>query len=426
VGGEGRKVPKKLFYGYVVTAAGFSIWMIGGGSYSPCFSLFFKPLLAEFGWSRAETSLAFSLSYITQAICSILMGWLSDRVGPRLVVSVLGSFLGISYLLMSQITALWQFQLNYALVAGIALSTFTPPVMAAVSRWFVRRRGLMIGIVQGGLGIGGFVFPPFAGWLIVSFGWRSAYIIMGLIVLIGVVVSGLFLRRDPREMGQLPDGEEGTAPPVVQPKNPGFKKEGRSFQEVIHTSQFWLIAGIHWSFGFCRSTFIGHLAVHVQDLGFSLADGANVLAVVAGSSMIGRIGMGRMADLMGNRATFMISFGATTIALIWGLIAADMWKLYLFAFVFGFAWGAQAVLRFSITSEAFGLVSLGLLMGVFMVAESAAAAFGLYFAGYLFDISGSYQAAFWMGIGFSALGVLMAWRLKPLRREAGNSKPDGA
>jgi MFS family permease len=218
-------------------------------------------------------------------------------------------------------------------------------------------------------------------------------------------------------MGQLPDGESGFEVPVVEQKNPEPRRRGLSFQEVIHTSQFWVIAGLHWSFGFCRSTFIGHLAAHVQDLGFSLADGANVLAVVAGSSMIGRIGMGRMADVMGNRATFMISFAATTVALVWGLMAADLWKLYLFAFVFGFAWGAQAVLRFSVTSEVFGLASLGLLMGVFMVAESVAAGFGLYFAGYLFDISGSYQAAFWMGIGFSAVGVVMAWWLKPLSKE---------
>jgi MFS family permease len=284
----------------------------------------------------------------------------------------------------------------------------------------------MIGIVQGGLGIGGFFFPPFAGWLILSFGWRSAYVTMGLITLTGVMVSGLFLRRDPREMGQLPDGEIGIAVPVVEQKNPEPGRRGRSFQEVIHTSQFWVIAGLHWSFGFCRSTFIGHLAVHVQDLGFSLADGANVLAIVAGSSIIGRIGMGRMADVMGNRATFMISFAATTVALVWGLMAADLWKLYLFAFVFGLAWGAQAVLRFSVTSEVFGLASLGLLMGVFMVAESVAAGFGLYFAGYLFDISGSYQAAFWMGIGFSAIGIVMAWWLKPLLREVGGPKLERA
>jgi MFS family permease len=356
---------------------------------------------------------------------SIVMGWLSDRLGPRFVVAILGSFLGVSYLLMSQISALWQFQINYALIAGIGLSTFTPPVMATVSRWFVRRRGLMIGIVQGGLGIGGFLFPPFVGWLILSFGWRSAYVIMGWITLIGVMVSGLFLRRDPREMGQLPDGGSVFGVPIVEQKNPGFKRGGLSFQEVIHTRQFWVIAGLHWSFGFCRSTFIGHLAAHVQDLGFSLTDGANVLAVVAGSSMIGRIGMGRMADIIGNRPTFMISFAGTTAALILGLIAVDLWNLYLFAFLFGFAWGAQAVLRFSITSEVFGLASLGLLMGVFMVAESVAAAFGLYFAGHLFDISGNYQAAFWMGIGFSSIGIVLAWFLKPVLGAVGNSKSDG-
>jgi len=105
---------KRFFYGYIVAAAGFAIWLIGWGTYTPCFSVFFKPLLAEFGWSRAETSLAYSLSFLVQAGLAIMMGWLTDRLGPRIVMTVLGSFLGVSYLLMSQVSALWQFQINYA------------------------------------------------------------------------------------------------------------------------------------------------------------------------------------------------------------------------------------------------------------------------------------------------------------------------
>jgi MFS family permease len=174
-----------------------------------------------------------------------------------------------------------------------------------------------------------------------------------------------------------------------------------------------MIAGIYCSFGFCRATFLAHIPAHVQDLGFSLADGANVLAVITGSSMFSRIGMGRVADRMGNRKPFMISFAATTISLIWGLAADDLWKLYLFAFVFGVGWGNQAVLRFSLTSEVFGIASLGLVMGVLGVAESVAATFGSYFAGYIFDVFGSYQPVFWMGIGISVIGILLAWLLKP-------------
>jgi len=413
----GEAPKSQFFYGYVVTAAGFGIWFIGWGTFTPCFGVFFKSLLTEFGWTRAATTLAYSLSFMVQAAVAIVMGWLTDRIGPRAVLTVFGSFLGICYVLLSQITALWQFQITYALVGGIGISTITVPVMATVSRWFINRRGLMIGIVQAGVSIGGFLFPPFSVWLILAHGWRTAYAILGIIALVGIIGAGLFLRRDPGDVGQWPDGareemvKDITQTPLTS-LNPGF-----SLREAIRTSQFWVMAGLYGSFGFCRTTFTAHIAVQVQDLGFTLFDGANVLAVLTASSMIGRIGMGRVADKIGNRPAFIISFAATAIILGWGLIAHSLWGLYLFALVFGFGWGAQAVLRFAVTSEVFGMVSLGLLMGVFGFAESGAATFGSYIAGHIFDVTGNYQQAFWAGIVISVLGIVLAWLLKSPERK---------
>jgi MFS family permease len=408
-----RSNQPRFFYGYVVTAAGFTIWLIGWGTFTPCFSVFFKPLLAEFGWSRAETSLAYSLSFMVLATLGIMIGWLTDKLGPRIVVLVFGSFLGVCYLLMSQINALWQFQMNFALVGGIGASSIYIPVMVTVSRWFVKRRGLMIGIVQAGMGIGGFIFPPLTGWLILVHGWRSAYGILGIITFIGIIMGGVFLRRDPSDIGQLPDGVGGWMATEAKLQNSKIQGTGFSLREAIHTSQFWMIAGLYYSFGFCRSTFLAHIVAHVQDLGFSLTDGANVLAVIIGSSMFSRVGMGRVADKIGNRQAFMISFAATMVSLIWGLVAKDLWELYLFALVFGFGWGNQAVLRVGITSEVFGLASLGLVMGILGFAESGAATFGSFFAGYIFDVFGSYQLVFWAGIGVSIAGIILAWLLKP-------------
>jgi MFS family permease len=407
----------QLFYGYVVTAAGFSIWFIGWGTFTPCFGVFFKPLLNEFGWTRAATTLAYSLSFMVQAGVAIAMGWLTDKLGPKAVLTVFGSFVGISYLLLSQITALWQFQITYALIGGIGISTITVPVMATVSRWFIKRRGLMIGIVQAGVSIGGFLFPPFSVWLILAHGWRTAYAILGVVALVGITGAGFFLRRDPRELGQWPDSaREEMEKDITQPL-PASLNRVFSLREAMRTSQFWIMAGLYASFGFCRTTFIAHIAVQVQDLGFTLFDGANVLAVLTGSSMIGRIGMGRVADKIGNRPAFIISFAATAIILGWVLIAHSLWGLYLFALVFGFAWGAQAVLRFAVTSEVFGMVSLGLLMGLFGFAESVAATFGSYIAGHIFDVTGNYQQAFWAGIVVSVLGIALAWLLKAPERE---------
>lgn len=407
-----RKAAKsRFFYGYVVVAASFGVWLIGWGA-NNTFGVFFRPVLTDFGWSRADAILGYSVGMTVQAALSIITGWLTDKLGPRIVVIVFGSFLGLSYLLLSQVSALWQFQINYALVGAIGLSPLTVPLMATVARWFVKRRGLMTGIAQAGVGAGGLIFAPFAAWLISTHGWRSAYIVIGIITLVGIIVSGLFLRHDPRDVGQLPDGASGVAPETKK-QSESLQTAWLSLRRVLGTSQFWLIAGLYFSFGFCRSTFLNHIPAHVQDLGFSLADGANVLAVLIGVSMIGRIGMGRVSDIIGSQRAFMISYAITTAILIWGLVAKDLWGFYLFALFFGFGWGAQGTLTFSITSEVFGLLSLGSLMGVLYLISSAAGSFGSYFAGYFFDVFGNYQLAFLMGIAVSLMGIILARFLKP-------------
>jgi len=286
--------------------------------------------------------------------------------------------------------------------------------MVTISKWFIKRRGFMIGIVQAGNGVGGFIFPLISGWLILNYGWRSAYGILGIITLLGITIGGSLLRRDPIEMGEYPDGERLFLHEEENKDKSVSKEINIPFRKALYTIQFWMIAGLYFSFGFCRTTFLAHIAAHVQDLGFSLRDGANVLAFITGTSMFGRVGMGKIADKIGNRKAFIISFGLTGFSLFLGLIAKELWLLYLFSLLFGFGWGNQAVLRVSLTSEVFGLSSLGIIMGVLVFFESGAATFGSFFAGYIFDTFYSYNPIFLLGIGISIMGIILAWALRPI------------
>jgi MFS family permease len=126
--------------------------------------------------------------------------------------------------------------------------------------------------------------------------------------------------------------------------------------------------------------------------------------------------MGRLADALGSRPAFMMSYAVTSFAMIWGLFTHNLWGLYVFAVFFGFGWGAQAVLRIVVTSEIFGLVSIGLLIAVLGLPEAAAGALGSYYAGYLFDILADYAPAFWIGIAISTMGIILARLLKPIAR----------
>jgi sugar phosphate permease len=241
------------------------------------------------------------------------MGWLTDKLGPRFVVSFFGSFLGVACLLLSRVTELWQFTLCHALIFSIGTSTASVPIMATVSRWFVKRRGLISGLVQSGVGIGGFIIVPVTGWVISAYGWRTAYVVLAVVAFVGIIASGLFLGRDPRDMGLLPDGakdEDAVA---------GRQEPPLSIETIMRSKQFWLLAGLYFAFGFCRSTFITHVAPHVQDLGFTLTDAANVLAVINVSSIVGRIGMGRL-PMLGVRFAMIISYGATVVDMIWARV----------------------------------------------------------------------------------------------------------
>lgn len=392
---------KKFFYGYIIVVAGFFVWFFGYGTGQ--FGVFFKPLVNEFGWSRADTALAQSLNMIVMAGVTVVMGWLTDRIGPRMVVSIFGPFLGVCFLLMAHISALWQFHLNYALLAGIGGSVLAVPIMATVSRWFIKKRGIMSGIVQSG-NISSAFFAPFTAYLIVNNGWRNTYIINGTICFVGLLIAGLFLIRDPTDIGQLPDGATGT-PYTATTKGEKTPVSGLSLKEAVSTSQFWVVAGLFFSFGFCRDAFIAHTAPHVQDLGFSLTDAANVLAVLSAFSFVGRMSMGRVSDVIGARKALMMSEISTTVALILGLIMHSLWGLYIYAAIFGFGWGAQAVNRFSVSADAFGLASAGLIMGVLRIAESLAGAFGTWFAGWVYDTVGNYQPVFWVGIIISLMSI---------------------
>lgn len=401
------------FKGYIIVGACFCIWLIAWGTYST-FGIFYLPVMSEFGWSRASTVLSFSFASIVISLMGIVLGGMTDRLGPKLVVTIFGSFLGIAYLLLSRVSSLLQFQIYYALIAAIGLSTSTTPIMSTIARLFRDKTGLMIGIVQSGLGIGGFIFPPLVGWIILNYNWRVAYTVVGIISLTGIVLSGLFLGGDPENFSSAQDiGNKFTEFEAPEKQIKQFQKKGFTLWESLNTRQFWMIAGLYFTYGFCRNTILAHSAAHVQDIGYPITDAANVVVIIYTSSMAGRIILGHLADMLGNKPAFIMSCIATTISLIMVLMIRHLWGLYMFAFAFGFGWGAQAVLRFSIASEVFGLISIGLIMGVLTVAEAGAAAFGSYFAGYVFDSVGNYNLAFSLGLGLSITGIILTLLLNP-------------
>lgn len=409
---------KSFFYGYIIVLTAFGIYGISFGIVT-AFGVFFKPMLVELGWTRTLTSGAYTMYSLLSGVLAILMGRLTDRLGPRRVIVTFGPFLGIGLLLMSQVHSPWQLYLFQGVVVALGVSTVIAPITATIARWFVRKRGLMLSIVTaGGAGIGGLVVSPVAGWLIDTHGWRQAYMIIGVVGLASVTLLALFMRRSPEEVGQFPDG-------AVAPPKPGEARSpaGRSFSlgEAVRSKQFWMLWTIFFSYGFVRSGILLHIVAHVTDLGFSLTTGALVLAIIAGVSSIGGIGVGRLADIVGNKVSLMGSFLVTALILFGTVWAKELWMLYLFAVVFGFGRGGIEVTRFALTSEMFGLSSAGAILGAASFGASVGSAFGPLLAGRIFDMTASYQIAFILLMSVAAIGFVLSGFLKPFGNQHGSS-----
>lgn len=392
----GSKKPR-FFYGYVVVVAAFFIMVIYAGAlYS--FGVFFKPLAAEFGWTRAVIAGAYSTCLFLTGLLYMVTGRLNDRFGPRVVITICSLISGTGYLLMSRIDAVWQLYLIYGVIVAVGLGGGFVPMVSTVARWFVKRRGLMMGIVLSGVGIGTVVMPPLVTHLIATYGWRTTYIIIGVITLVVLVVAAQFLKRDPGQVGQLAYGENELVEKELDLQSSGF-----SLQKAMHTRQFWILGAILFCFGLWQQTIMVHIVPHAIDIGISAVSAANILSVTGGISIASRVIMGSVADRTGSKRAIIIIFILMAAALFWLPVAKELWMLYLFAVVFGFSYGGESSVRPLMVADLFGLKAYGVIHGVVFIGFTIGGAIGTVVAGRIFDITDSYQLAF---LALAALGVV--------------------
>ncbi len=409
---DGNKKPRFL-YGYVIVLAAFVIMTLTFGiNYT--FGVFFNPLSTDFGWTRAVTSAAYSLCTLVAGFWGIFAGKLSDRFGAKIVGIACGFFLGLGFLLMSQVNAIWQVYLFYGLIIAAGIGGSWPALMPTVAKWFVKRRGLMTGIVASGVGFGTIIVPPLAGQLISIYDWRLTYIIIGTSTLVLIILAAQFLKRDPHQIGQLPYGEG-------EVKQKGLASEAKelSFGETIHTKQFWIVSTIYFCFGFGLHTVMVHIVPYATGLGISLASATSILAAIGGVNIVAKIMLGSASDRFGAKPSLVFAFILLLAAFLWLQLARELWMLYLFAIIFGFAYGGVIALQSLAVAELFGLSSLGILVGSVTCSYTIGGAIGPFLAGHIFDITRSYSLAFLISAILAAIALILALLLRPLSSEGG-------
>ncbi|MFC1951726.1 MFS transporter [Chloroflexota bacterium] len=401
----------RFFYGYIIVAASVVIQLLMLGTYCT-FGIFFTPLSSELGWTSAATSGAYSLVYFLFGFLGIVTGRLTDKFGPRIVLIACGLLLGLGYLLMSQVSSIWQLYLFFGVTIGIGMSGVDVPILSTVARWFVKKRGAATGIAKAGAGIGIFIMPLLANWAISGYGWRSAYVVLGIIALAGVVATALFLKRDPGQIGLLPDGAA-----EVETGDSNISTRQFSLREAIGTRQFWLFSAVCFLLIFCMQVALVHIAPHAIELGISATIAATTVSTIGGASILGRIGMGSISDRLGCKSTFIVAISLLIVSLVLLQFAKEAWLFYIFATLYGIAHGAIFTLISPMLAELFGLRSLGAILGVVFFIGTTGGALGPVLSGRIFDVTGSYQLSFLICLALSIIAIVLISFLRPISNE---------
>ena len=384
------------------------------------FGVFFKSIGNEFGLTRATTSAVTSTYMVIGTAFAILGGWALDRYGPRIIVLLMGLFTGLSMLLTSQTSSLWQLFITYSLLLPVGVSCVYVVIISTVSRWFYKKRGLALGIAGSGNGLGAVIIAPLATYLLASLGWRTAYLVLGLITWFIVIPLSRLLKRDPAEIGALPYGVTTVSRDILvkRPETEGQSIEPPSIalKQAFRTRSFWLITTTWLLFGACMLFILIHLVPHITDMGFSPVEAATVLSLLGVATLTGRLLMGIVSDRIGMGLTASIcalTMAGAIVSLVW---LQDLWMFYIFALIYGFAFGGIDPGLAGIIGETFGLRSIGLILGVFEACFRIGAAIGSAAGGLIFDITGSYSTAFFLGALSMLIGALL---IALVRRETG-------
>ncbi len=402
-----RSSRSPLFYGWLIVGVCLFINFVSLGGRAS-FTVFVIPLEADFGWGRGETALAASIGLLVNGFTQPFLGRIYDRYGARKVVVPSLIILGASTVLLMQTFHLLFLIVLFGVVQSVAASGAGDPITGAMlAKWFRRHRATVLGISMAGASIGGMILVPFTQYLIDAANWRTAWAVLGALVLIFAVPAAfLILRESPEKMGLQPDGDSapvrevgrGSSTPAPQAKGP---LEVESWRKAFRSAPIWQMGGAYFVCGATTAIMGTHFVPYAVDKGITESTAALAFGIMNGLNIVGVVGISLISDKMGRKNLLALVYATRGLGYAALLLLPGGWGLWSFVAIGGFSWWATAPLTTSLTADVYGLRTLGTMNSIAFLAHQIGSAVAVQFAGEMYDITGSYM------LPFSIAGLLL-------------------
>ena len=408
----------RLHYSFYIVLSSFVILFFNSGTRFSI-GVIFKPVIAEFGWSRSAISMAFFLHMIVFALSLILVGRLYDRYGPKWIIIISTFFLSGGCFLISLIHSLWQFFICYGIIAAIGLGGTSATLISVItSKWFEKNRGFAVSLALSGNCLGQFALIPLFSIFIQQYSWQALYFFLGLIMLIlNITLALLVIRGDPEAIGLKPFGYDNA--------NEMEKKKGQSslnqnlqdldLREAMRSYSFWLFLFTMFVCGSGDFLVTTHLVALVTDYNISAVTAANMLGWYGLMSLGGILIAGPVSDVVGNKIPIALTFVIRFFLFFLILKYQGLLSFYIFALAFGFTSLITAPLTPTLLGKLYGLSHIGLLTGFIITIHHLAGGFWAYLGGLIFDKTGSYRLIFLLSLIMALMAIFSSLFIKEKR-----------
>lgn len=376
---------------FVTTGVVFGVWF--------SFAVFFATMVEEFQWSRGGAAVAFSIGNLVQAALSPLIGVLTDRWGPRVIVVWGCGITAVGLAACSTVSTLWHLTVFFGVGVGLGVGLAGPVSHSALlAAWFVRRRGTIIGLAFAGMGLGVKLLGPLAQYLIMQVGWRQTFLLLAVCTLVYALLMALTLRNSPQDVGLQPYGAHPPGPvPTSLPGSVATPAPAWTVRRAIRTREFWALSAVQMFIPLGIFPVAVHQVAYLADLGFSKVFAAAVLGHMGLMSSCGRVLFGALSDRLGRFGGVTISMACSQIGILVLLLISDAsvaWPLYVYALFFGLGYGARGPIISAIAADLFAGKQFGTIFGLISIGHGIGGALGPWMGGVVYDHFSHYRLAF--------------------------------